>query len=61
MVYFKEQSVYMKFCFGLGKTVMQTHDELKHAFADETMSRTENVSGFRISEVEWFMLKTQNV
>jgi len=42
----------MKFCFGLGKTVMQTHDELKHAFADETMSRTENVSGFRISEVE---------
>jgi hypothetical protein len=37
---FQEQRVCVKFCFKLGKTVLETFRMLKQAFGDEAMSRT---------------------
>jgi hypothetical protein len=38
MCYFLEQSVFVKFCFKLGKIFSETFEMLKQAFGDESVS-----------------------
>jgi hypothetical protein len=46
MVDMKEQRVCMKFCFKLGKSAAKTHQMLKQAFNDGTLSETQTYDSF---------------
>jgi hypothetical protein len=42
----KEQSIFLKFCFRLGKTASETHEVLKTAFVDNAVGRTQTSERF---------------
>jgi hypothetical protein len=42
----KEQRIYVKFCFKLGKTASETHEMLRTAFGNDAMGRTQTFEWF---------------
>jgi hypothetical protein len=49
----KEQRIYVKFCFRLGKTASKTHEMLKTAFGDNAMERTQTFELFCRFKRRW--------
>ena len=59
MVDFREQRVFIKFCFKLGKTATECCEMLKTAFGEQAMGRSPTFQWFsRLRQAELLLMMT---